>query len=316
MGITGSIIAACIGLINLRFAMHQNSIASQRKLFMATAFVAAFALFFPLLSFGISGGSILIGLTVVLLFPYKQTLIWFLERTARNGVRKLSREVKGKYLYNSASRFFTFTHVEDGHKIWVGNVLNRMGSLEQQVTAESRYYMLAFVLRLEQPPTFNCSLLKGWAAPRFHDEEYRSRTRLLKGSFTICKQDQHSTQERVTQGNCKQLEDHYDPASNHTRHKDPRYKLFSRILSNNREEFETLFSGEAYDTLINCASHSQYYELNITPTSINIYTTLCNYEVQKFNMDLLVMLGQSIKLSQESEDLNLNSELCTQDAVA
>lgn len=310
MGFNASILMACIGLISLRMALAYSSSVNRRTLYLATAFTAAFTLFFPILSFGPGGGVTLIALTVVLLFPYKHCLIALLKRTTRSGIKKLANKVQGKYLYNSESGFFTLTSNQDDHKIWVGNVANQISSLDNQVHIESSYHMLAFVVRI-QPQNFNCSILKGWPSPRFHNSEYRSRSRLVQGSFSVTPADNEFTLERATGGNFARLDDHLTPdeLNNHTG-----YRIFGRILNNNNSLFESLFSGELYDLLIECASHSPYYEVNITPSSINIYTTLCNYDIQKINLDFLICLSNALKTL--SKNGGSNEAPCTQDAAA
>ncbi len=289
MGYSGSLIAACIGLISLRVTLQQQATTKPGSLYLAVTFIAASALFFPLLSFGQPGAYILLLLTVVILLPYKQIFIYFLERTTRTGIKKLAYNINGRYLYNKRTGFFTLTHTHAKHKLklWVGNVLNQIGSMDKQVHIKSRYYMLAFVVRLPQKSNFNCSILKGWPAPRFHDSEYRVRSRLIQGCYSITADDINNSNERLTGGNSQQLQDCTIPREKNDHHQ---YALFNRVMNNNNDIFETLFSGELYDQLLDCASHSPYYEVNITPSSINIYTTLCNYEVQKVNMNFLLLL--------------------------
>ncbi len=313
MGFNGSLLAACIGLFSLRMALHHSNSVDQRLLYMSTAFVAAFALFFPLLSFGLEGGVTLLILTVTILFPYKQFFISILERMTRNGVKKLAQKVKGKYLYNKETGFFTLTRAQNGHKIWIGNVLNQIGSLDKKIRIQSSYYMLAFVVRLNKDPGLNCSILKGWPSPRFHDSEYRSRARLVQGSFSISPKDSQNSSERITGGDSRLLHDCLTPTKNEGNNQ---YGLFGRILNNNNNMFESIFSGEVYDALIDCASHSPFYEVNITPSSINIYTTLCNYDIQKINMDFLFLLSDAISAINFSSTEGTSEEPCTQDEAA
>ena len=291
-------------------ALAYSSSVNRRTLYLATAFTAAFTLFFPILSFGTGGGVTLLTLTVVLLFPYKQCLIALLKRTTRTGTRKLAHKVQGKYLYNSESGFFTLTSNLQNQKIWVGNVANQISSLDNQVHIESSYHMLAFVARIPLQ-NFCCSILKGWPSPRFHDSEYRSRSRQVQGSFSVTPADNEFTHERSTGGNFATLDDYLTP-DGLNKHSD--YDIFGRILNNNNSQFESVFSGQLYDLLIECASHSPYYEVNITPSSINIYTTLCNYDVQKMNLDFLMSLSNALQII--VADGEFNEVPCTQDAAA
>ncbi|VAW79148.1 hypothetical protein MNBD_GAMMA12-402 [hydrothermal vent metagenome] len=315
MGYSGSLIAACMGLISLRVTLQRNGTIKPNSLYLAITFVAASALIFPLLSFGQTGAYTLLLLTVTILFPYKQSLIYLLERTTRTGVKKLAHNINGKYLYNKHTGFFTLTHTQAKHKLklWVGNVLNQIGSMDKQVNIKSHYYMLAFVIRLSEKSNFNCSILKGWPSPRFHNSEYRVRSRLIKGCYSISTDDISKSNERLTGGNSQQLQDCIIPKANNDH---DQYALFSRVMNNNNDIFESIFSGELYDQLLDCASHSPYYEVNITPTSINIYTTLCNYEVQKVNMNFLLLLIDAVNDINNTSYSITNEVLCTQDEAA
>jgi hypothetical protein len=62
--------------------------------------------------------------------------------------------------------------------------------------------------------------------------------------------------------------------------------------------FARLFDAELLDAFGRVSSQTYPYELNVTPTSVNIYTTYCAPDVQKANVRLLERVARRLEAEQ------------------
>ncbi len=59
-----------------------------------------------------------------------------------------------------------------------------------------------------------------------------------------------------------------------------------------------MFDRDVLERLRDVASRTFPYELNVTPSSVNVYTTYCDAEAQRANLALLEMIIERLESTQ------------------
>ena len=81
---------------------------------------------------------------------------------------------------------------------------------------------------------------------------------------------------------------------------DKRWGQFQRLSGAHQEKFIQVFSGEILEDFFLSASSSPQYEMNITPTSLNILTLYCRGDVQKSHLQFLLRLKKRLRRAMDS----------------
>ena len=285
MGLLWRMLIATFGFILLRQVVYPIS-WGHSSISRLIASVVGVLLVRPLAGYSNAGFWLCVIGLILAWFPYVGLFLGLLSWSTESGLRQLAEEQNRSF--SKADGLF---QVEKTPKepIWIGNVLTKARSLHPSVDREETYYMLAFVVELPSPPPLQCSLMKGWSSPKYFEREWRHST-MLRGDTLALSVDAFmdgDSKSRETGGKTAELSD-FD-----AREHDERFAPFVALV-NNREQFEKLFSGEFLEEFFSSAFSSLQFEFNMTPTSINIYTTYCGYETQKQNCELLSKLVRQI----------------------
>lgn len=152
--------------------------------------------------------------------------------------------------------------------------------------------MLAFVIELERQPPFLCSLMIGWEKPRYFEREWRA-THVIQGEFLALPFGDiglESDRGRVTGGRVADLAP-YDDLPFEMPH-----GLVA--LGTAPSAFNDTLNGELLQQFRRLAVQTYPYELNVTPSSVNIYTTYCGSDVQLANQTFLESLARRLEEAQ------------------
>jgi hypothetical protein len=147
--------------------------------------------------------------------------------------------------------------------------------------------MLGFVVRLDREPAFRCALTKGWNAPKYHEKEWRENTTMQGEVFAMSMGDLLVEGGRETGGSVERLAEQPNV-------EDGRFQRFHALRCDNPEAFGRVFQGELLDEFFASAYQTMQYELNVTPTSVNIYTTYCGPEHARRNAEFLERLAEAV----------------------
>jgi hypothetical protein len=176
-----------------------------------------------------------------------------------------------------------------GRTAWVGNVLTHRGSIDPGVKRAEVGYMLAFVIELRHQPPFQCSLMIGWEKPRYFEREWRA-THVIHGEFLSLPFGDvglASDRGRATGGAVSRLEPYVAMPED----------LGSKVaaMGTSPDRFAQLFTPELLGRFFEVATRTYPYELNVTPSSVNIYTTYCDGDVQQANLEFLEELADRLE---------------------
>jgi hypothetical protein len=288
MGYLLRIPVALVGLFLVRGFFYPRGWAG-RTVPSALFAVIGLALTLPLARYSQTGLAIAVAAAVIALFPYRTLAVRFLKARTRAGLRALAREWGSRVVEEKLTGRWDVNREIDGKKMWVGNVLTHKGSIDPKVRRKEVGYMLAFVSELKQEPRFLCSLMIGWEKPRYFEREWRA-THVIQGPFLSMPFGDLGLERdrgRATGGVLPRL--------GRFEELDGLASLRCVALGTNRDEFARVFNGDILDKLAHVASQTFPYELNVTPTSLNIYTTYCNHEVLMANVELLEELGRRLE---------------------
>jgi hypothetical protein len=278
---------AIVGLLLVRGFIYPRGWAGRRIGSALLAIIGA-AMVLPLASYDSLGAVAALGLTVITLVPYRQLAIGFLKMRTRAGLRALADEW-GTILDEDAEtgRWDVEREVE-GRRTWVGNVLTHKGSIDPNVRRKEVGYMLAFVIELDEEPPFLVSLMFGWDKPRYFEREWRA-THVIHGEYLSLPFGDIGLERdrgRATGGAIDRL---VQLAS-----VDARGDGKLMALGTDASAFARLFDADLQRAFARVSSQTYPYELNVTPTSVNIYTTYCPGEVQNENVRFLERLARRL----------------------
>ncbi len=288
MGYLLRIAAALVGLLLVRGFVYPRGWAGRTVTGGLFAFIG-FAMALPLASYSRLGLTLVFAAAVGALFPYRLIAARFMKARTKAGLLALADDW-GTVLSEDAmtGRWDVARELED-KAMWVGNVLTHEGSINPGVRRREVGYMLAFVVELRYEPPFLCSLMIGWEKPRYFEREWRA-THVIKGEFLSMPFGDvglASDRGRATGGTTDQLQP-YDGI-------DELDQCHATTLGTHQESFTRVFGGELLDEFLRVASETYPFELNVTPTSVNIYTTYCGPDVQRANVRLLEQIAARLE---------------------
>jgi hypothetical protein len=275
---------ALIGLLLVRSFLYPRG-WRRRSLVSALWGLIGVALAVPLARYSSAGLTIALAGAAVLLFPYRLLAVRYMKARSRAGLRRLAERWGTEILEDSRTGRWDVVREVDGRTAWVGNVLTHRGSIDPAVKRAEVGYMLAFVIELRHAPPFQCSLMIGWEKPRYFEREWRA-THVIHGEFLSLPFGDvglASDRGRATGGAVSRLEPYV------TVPEGLGGKVAAMVTS--PERFEGLFTPELLERFFELATRTYPYELNVTPSSVNIYTTYCDAEVQRANLKFLEELA-------------------------
>lgn len=279
---------ALIGLLLVRGFLYPRG-WRRRSLVGALWAVIGLALVLPLARHSSTGLTIAIAAAVLVLFPYRVLAVRYMKLRTRSGLQRLAEHWGTEVREDSQTGRWDVVRDVDGRPAWVGNVLTHKGSIDPAVKRAEVGYMLAFVIELDHEPPFQCSLMIGWERPRYFEREWRA-THVIHGellSLPFGDVGLASDRGRATGGSLSKLEPYVTMPENLTG------KLAA--LGTNADRFAQVFTPELLQRFFEVATRTYPYELNVTPTSVNIYTTYCDAEVQQANLVFLEELADRLK---------------------
>ncbi|UCC47871.1 MAG: hypothetical protein JSV41_10355 [Gemmatimonadota bacterium] len=288
MGYFLRIPVAVVGLLLLRGFLYPRG-WGHRSLGSVLLAVIGAALTVPLASYSRNGLVIVLVAAPVVLFPYRRLAIAYMKARTRTGLRQLAERWGTELREDPESGRWEVVREEDGQRAWVGNVLTRQGSIHPGVKRVKIGYMLAFVIELKQKPPFHCSLMLGWDKPRYFEREWRA-THVIQGeylSLAFGELGLESDRGRPTGGVVAALFPYDDLP-----------EIASRgftAIGTQPERFARVFDGDTLAEFLRLARRTYPYELNVTPSSVNIYTTYCDAEVQRSNIEFLEKLAARVE---------------------
>jgi hypothetical protein len=248
------------------------------------------ALVLPLARYSSVGLTIAIAGAALVLFPYRLLAVRYMKRRARAGLRRLAKYWGTVVREDKRTGRWDVVRDVDGRAAWVGNVLTHKGSIDPAVKRAEVGYMLAFVIELEHEPPFQCSLMVGWEKPRYFEREWRA-THVIHGEFLSLPFGDvglASDRGRATGGVVSRLEPYMAMPDN----------LGGKVaaIGTNADRFAEVFTPELLRRFFEVATRTYPYELNVTPSSVNIYTTYCDGEVQQANLAFLEELAAELEV--------------------
>lgn len=288
MGYFLRIPVALLGLLLLRGFLYPRG-WGHRSIGSVLLAVIGAALTLPLLSYGRSGLVIVLVAAPLLLFPYRRLAIAYMKARTRSGLRQLARRWGTEMREDPESGRWEVVRDHKGQTAWVGNVLTRQGSIHPGVKRKRIGYMLAFVIELNQEPPFQCSLMIGWDKPRYFEREWRA-THVIQGDFLSLPFGElglESDRGRPTGGAVTALAPYEDVREISS--------LGFTAVGTQVEQFARVFDGDTLVEFLRVARRTYPYELNVTPSSVNIYTTYCDAEVQRSNVEFLEKLAARLE---------------------
>ncbi|UCC73193.1 MAG: hypothetical protein JSV86_01100 [Gemmatimonadota bacterium] len=279
---------ALIGLLLVRGFLYPSG-WRRRSLVSALWALIGIALTFPLATHS-SVGLIITGIAAsTLLFPYRVLAVRYMKTRTRSGLRQLARRWGTRLQEDPRTGRWQVVRELDGRKSWVGNVLTHKGSIDPAVRRKEVGFMLAFVRELDREPPFLCSLMIGWEKPRYFEREWRA-THVIHGEFLSLPFGDVGLADdrgRATGGVASRLEPLVAlPA-------DLERKVAA--IGANPDAFARVFTAETLERFFQVATRTYPYELNVTPSSVNIYTTYCDAEAQLANLGFLEHLVAKLK---------------------
>lgn len=283
---------AALGLFWMRATLYRPIWGHSALLQRIIGFLINAGLMLPLILFDPTAGWILLIVGGVWILPYAGLVRGLLRSRARAGARRFAREWETSIREDPETGLFTVTKeisTSTGRKIWTGNVLTHVRSLHPGVRTQQTYTMLAFVVGLNRPPPFVCSLMKGWSQPQYFEKHWR-QTMTMQGDFmglNLGSMMSDAADVQVTGGKASDLHDYSFT--------DQRFGAFTAVRGTRPELFDKVFAPPFLDLFFSAAFQTVQFELDITPVSVSIYTTCCGPMTQKKDMDLLVELAGKIE---------------------
>ena len=247
----------------------------------------------PLVQLGRDGLVALAIFGLLALFPYRAVAAVYLRARARRGMRQLASAWGGELSDDREAGLWQVRSQENGRKKWGGNVLTHIRSIDPRIRRSEVGYMLAFVIELEDEPPFQCSLMYGWKTPRYFEREWRSTyvMRSRRAAASLSDLLEGVDRGRDTGGRVDRLQRFPDLEG-------AREDLVA--MGEDHQAFRAVFSGEILEEFHRVATQTYPFELNVTPTSVSVYTTYCDAEAQKNIVDLLEKLADQVSPRRES----------------
>ena len=278
---------ALIGLLIVRGFLYPRG---WRRRSLATGLwaVIGLALTLPLASYSRPGLVAALVAALAVLFPYRRLAVAYMKARTRAGLRQLAKRWGTKLRTDPQSGRWDVVRDAGGDQAWVGNVLTRKGSIDPAVKRSEVGFMLAFVIEFDREPPFQCSLMIGWEKPRYFEREWRA-THVIQSDFLSLPFGDvglASDRGRATGGLATRL-------PRYVQLPDDLAKRVTAIVSN-PDAFARVFTPELLSQFSDVASQTFPYELNVTPSSVNIYTTYCDADVQRANLDLLETIAAKL----------------------
>lgn len=269
MDLAWRIALAAIGLLLLRgvlFSPQWGHGGPLRRLFGAAV---CLLLVSPLVTRHPGSAWVLVPVAAVWLFPFQWLVLGALRRAGLAGGRLIARQWDAPLKTDGD----LWEVVQGDRARWMGNVLTRVRSLHPGVAAQKTYYMLAFSLKLAAPPPVLCSIMRGWTSPKYYDSEWRQTT-MMQGDFVGLSLGDALHEGKIPTGGSASALRRVDAP-------DPRLGGFTAVAASDAAAFAALFSGALLDVLLDAASRTFQFEMNVTPTTVNVYTTYCGPAAQK-----------------------------------
>jgi len=279
---------ALIGLLLVRGFLYPRGWKG-RSLVSALWGVIGIALVIPLARYSTVGLIVALAATVILLFPYRRLAVRYMKARTRAGLRRLAERWRTEVVRDSRTGRWDVVGEVGGRTAWVGNVLTHRGSIDPGVKRAEVGYMLAFVIKLRQEPPFQCSLMIGWEKPRYFEREWRA-THVIHGEFLSLPFGDvglASDRGRATGGAVSRLEPYIAMPE----------ELGGKVaaMGTSPDRFAQLFTPDLLGRFLEVATRTYPYELNVTPSSVNIYTTYCDADVQQANLEFLEELAARLE---------------------
>jgi hypothetical protein len=282
---------ALIGMLLVRGFLYPRG-WRRRSLVSALWGLIGIALVLPLARHSSVGLTMAIAGAALVLFPYRVLAVRYMKMRTRSGLRRLAEYWGTELRVDSRTGRWDVGRDVDGRAAWVGNVLTHKGSIDPAVKRAEVGYMLAFVIELDREPPFQCSLMIGWERPRYFEREWRA-THVIHGEFLSLPFGDvglASDRGRATGGVVSTLEPYVTMPDN----------LGGKVaaIGTNADRFAQVFTPELLRRFFEVATRTHPYELNVTPSSVNIYTTYCDAEVQQANLAFLEELATKLGTAQ------------------
>jgi hypothetical protein len=279
---------ALIGMLLVRGFLYPRG-WRRRSVVSALWALIGIALVIPLARFSSAGLTIAIAGAAVVLFPFRALAVRYMKRRTRSGLRRLAEHWRTEVREDSRTGRWDVVRDLKGRSAWVGNVLTHKGSIDPAVKRSEVGYMLAFVIELAHEPPFQCSLMIGWEKPRYFEREWRA-THVIHGEFLSLPFGDvglASDRGRGTGGVVSQLDPYVAMPDD----------LGGKVaaIGTNADRFAQVFTPELLRRFFDVATRTYPYELNVTPSSVNIYTTYCDAEVQQANLEFLEELAAKLE---------------------
>lgn len=235
----------------------------------------------------VQGGLAVVGL--LWLLPYGAIVRAVMQAKARRGLRQLAGEWKVACLADPTTGLPEVVRplpAASGGELRASLVRVVQRSIHPGVRKRKAFYMLAFVIPLDKPPPFLCSLMRGWFEPQYFEKHWREKT-LLTGDI-VSMSSAELQEGRETGGRREELRE-YNGLDERL------LGGFHAICGTGQQDFERAFSGEIVDGLLASCAVMMQYELDVTPTSIAIYTACCSRERQVAHVDFLERLSRALR---------------------
>jgi hypothetical protein len=277
---------ALVGLLFVRAFLYPRG-WGKRSIGSALFAVIGVGLVFPLAGYSPTGSVLALGGSVALLLPYRSLAVRYMKARTRAALRALAGRWNTVLDEDARNGRWDVVREDRGRKTWVGNVLTHQGSVDPGVRRKQVGYMLAFVRELAEEPPFQCSLMIGWEKPRYFEREWRA-THVIQGEFlSLAFGEIGLTQDRgrATGGIVSRLRPLDPPAG-----APPNLQM----LGTNPAEFARIFTPELVQELSRVARRTHPWELNVTPSSLSIYTTYCDREALDANLELVEKIGSRL----------------------
>ncbi len=284
-----ALLAAALGLVLLRFTLYFRSWGHGGGLWKLVGAVAGVYLVSLLWRAEPDARPWMLVAALLSLAPWRRIRIGWLERAVVQGLEALAEEWGTEGAEDPETGLFEVDRTGNGDRpAWVGNVLTEMASLHPGVKTRETHRMLALVVRLEREPPLWCALTRGREVPVYHTREWRYDT-VMKGQvFGMSMGDLLDSRARETGGTMKALCPVEEPG-------DPGFADFDTILASDDDTFRTLFADDDLrDALRDTAARTVPFELNITPTSVNILTAYCREADQRAHLAFLDALAEAL----------------------
>jgi len=293
------ILLAVIGLGILRRSLYQKQWDHGGFFAKVIGLAIALGLMAPLINYNFQTGSLILLIAgVIVLPPYGRIFIARLRATARKGLRKLGDELEAGWIEDRSTGLMAIVREQpagNGYKLWAGNALTHVRSLHPGVKTNQTYYMLAYVVKLDNPPPFLCSLMKGWTSPKYFEREWRQDSTMQGGMFamnlggTLNEGWGEGAPEGIeTGGKTSDLSDYVN--LDHEK-----FSGFFAIKGTHQQLFEAVFKDDLLEKFFATAYQGAIqFECNVTPRSVNIHSIYCGYEGQKKHIDFLQKLATAI----------------------